>query len=52
MIINDITAVSSIMIARGAQSNVSIFCNEGLLPKREIAIMYIKKVSTVSFSRD
>ncbi|CAG8516052.1 6537_t:CDS:2 [Paraglomus occultum] len=45
--VKELSAVSSIMIARGAQSNVSIFCNEGLLPKREIAIMYIKKAINV-----
>lgn len=36
--------VSSIMIARAAQSNVSIFCKDGLLPLNEVATMYIKKV--------
>ncbi|ORX88967.1 FMN-linked oxidoreductase [Basidiobolus meristosporus CBS 931.73] len=40
--VKEMTNVSSVMIARGAQNNVSIFRKEGLLPIREVMIQYIK----------
>jgi len=38
------------MIARAAQSNVSIFRQEGLLPLKDVVTRYIKKVSLFSMT--
>ncbi|KAK9767041.1 tRNA-dihydrouridine synthase 2 [Basidiobolus ranarum] len=40
--VKEMTNVSSVMIARGAHRNVSVFRREGLIPIREIIIKYIK----------
>ncbi|KAK9761444.1 tRNA-dihydrouridine synthase 2 [Basidiobolus ranarum] len=40
--VKEMTNVSSVMIARGAQQNVSVFRKEGPIPIRDIMVQYIK----------
>ncbi|GJJ76439.1 tRNA-dihydrouridine synthase 2 [Entomortierella parvispora] len=41
--VRELTGVKGVMIARGAQSNVSVFRKEGLVPHLEIVRQYIRK---------
>jgi len=41
--VRELTGVKGVMIARGAQSNVSVFRKEGLVPHLDIVRQYIRK---------